>query len=1011
MPLRILSSADFSGLLIAPACTTSNASIRLPHGTAPSGPADGDMWTTSGGLHVRINSVNFNLTSALSSQTANTFFAAPNGSSGTPSFRAIVGADIPTLNQNTTGSAATLTTPRTLTIGGTGKTFNGSADVSWTLSEIQAEYRVPINTLRNNLGNPTVREAALFQAQSNNKFRFVAPTLQEESTNGTTWTTSTRATSDQLRDMMIGDGQTTNFNAIPTGTLNTYGGYRLTWSVVAQTGYVFLDDFYVLCSTQGNNVSFKIERYHNTNGWENLAGPHSANNWPGHVYIPHTSTPYSNDPTQYSQVRVTFETNRTAFTNAFVLYSIEWAGGYFAGSRNVQTYDRDKNVYFPAGLNTSGSISVRAAATGSVATQFPVFTADPSSTTRTLVTRTPGQVLSDIGAQAALTNPVTGTGSSGRVAFWTAASTQSSNTKLFWDNTNERLGVGTSTPTQLLDVEGNGRFKSDLTVGGIILASAAGASSASLRLPHGSAPNSPTNGDMWTTASGLFVRINGATVGPLGTGGGGGSGTVTSITAGTGLSGGTITTSGTIAIDQTAQIVSTRTNSTTEGQGQIYLNGTTGNRIDFVAVGVAAPATMTRSVGTKLLLWPQAQQGGGSVDYALGISTDTLWLSVADSSKMFSFYGGTTEILRLMGDGRIRGVAGSVALPTFSAGLASGDVDTGIFFPAADTIAFAEGGTEAMRITSTANVGIGTTNPEAKLDVAGAIRASGAVTTVVAAGATMSYEGNVGAYFLSVGPNATTRGTFIFNQRESDNGGINTFLQVDNQTNIFLAQSNGNVGVGIPTASAPSSRLQVRGTGTTDSSTALRVENSAGTAALTIMDNGQLRVGAGTAGVPSISAGLNSSDTNTGIYFPGTDQMALTTGGNGRLFVSNTGVGIGLNPSMAFHCDVAGSVLIRSSNADVGINVTQALAYTHIGSDPARQSGPLYLRIDAEQVSCDPPTWQTTDFNDIYGNNGINGIILGEPDYWMEIRLGHATHSGKGGSIVLIPCYIPSNQC
>jgi hypothetical protein len=44
----------------------------------------------------------------------------------------------PTFNQNTTGSAATLTTARTLTIGSTGKTFNGSANVSWSLAEIGA---------------------------------------------------------------------------------------------------------------------------------------------------------------------------------------------------------------------------------------------------------------------------------------------------------------------------------------------------------------------------------------------------------------------------------------------------------------------------------------------------------------------------------------------------------------------------------------------------------------------------------------------------------------------------------------------------------------------------------------------------------------------------------------------------------------------------------------------------------------------------------------------------------
>ena len=46
---------------------------------------------------------------------------------------------------------------------------------------------------------------------------------------------------------------------------------------------------------------------------------------------------------------------------------------------------------------------------------------------------------------------------------------------------------------------------------------------ASLNLPHGVAPTTPTNGDVWTTTAGIYTRINGATVGPLGTGGGGGT--------------------------------------------------------------------------------------------------------------------------------------------------------------------------------------------------------------------------------------------------------------------------------------------------------------------------------------------------------------------------------------------------------------------------------------------------------------------------------------------------------
>jgi hypothetical protein len=50
--------------------------------------------------------------------------------------------------------------------------------------------------------------------------------------------------------------------------------------------------------------------------------------------------------------------------------------------------------------------------------------------------------------------------------------------------------------------------------------------------------------------------------------------------------------------------------------------------------------------------------------------------------------------------------AGTVSAPAITT---SGDTNTGIFFPAADTIAFAEGGVEAMRLNASGNMGLGVT--------------------------------------------------------------------------------------------------------------------------------------------------------------------------------------------------------------------------------------------------------------------------------------------------------------
>ena len=82
--------------------------------------------------------------------------------------------------------------------------------------------------------------------------------------------------------------------------------------------------------------------------------------------------------------------------------------------------------------------------------------------------------------------------------------------------------------------------------------------------------------------------------------------------------------------------------------------------------------------------------------------------------------------------------AGTVSDPALTT---SGDTNTGMFFPAADTIAFVEGGTEVIRINSSSNVGIGTSSPGAKLAVVGT---GYSPTITITDGATLNWDTSLG---------------------------------------------------------------------------------------------------------------------------------------------------------------------------------------------------------------------------------------------------------------------------
>jgi len=102
----------------------------------------------------------------------------------------------------------------------------------------------------------------------------------------------------------------------------------------------------------------------------------------------------------------------------------------------------------------------------------------------------------------------------------------------------------------------------------------------------------------------------------------------------------------------TGQLVSTRANNTGDGQGQIYINGADASRIDFGPNGASAPSTTSRSLGTKIVLYPQVD--GGQTDYAIGLESAGIWFSVANNSNtQFRWYGGTTVAATLSGGGNL----------------------------------------------------------------------------------------------------------------------------------------------------------------------------------------------------------------------------------------------------------------------------------------------------------------------------------------------------------------------
>jgi hypothetical protein len=191
-------------------------------------------------------------------------------------------------------------------------------------------------------------------------------------------------------------------------------------------------------------------------------------------------------------------------------------------------------------------------------------------------TGTSGQVLTaGTGGQTvwadAATGTVTGTGAATQVAFWDGTSSLDGDANLYFDSVNKRLGIGTSSPTNPLTVVGSNSISIDDYIihngdtdtyfgfssdGNVSFVNNAGNEmlvyDGGVRVYNTLRSNTEIQVDGTIIDNGGSTGTSGQVLSSTGTGVDwidAASGGVSSITAGTGLTGGTITSSGTIAVD------------------------------------------------------------------------------------------------------------------------------------------------------------------------------------------------------------------------------------------------------------------------------------------------------------------------------------------------------------------------------------------------------------------------------------------------------------------------------
>jgi hypothetical protein len=101
--------------------------------------------------------------------------------------------------------------------------------------------------------------------------------------------------------------------------------------------------------------------------------------------------------------------------------------------------------------------------------------------------------------------------------------------------------------------------------------------------------------------------------------------------------------------------------------------------------------------------------GGSASNPAITVTGDTNTGIFFPAADTIAFGEGGAEVARFNADAQFVAAAGTASLPVLTT---TGDLNTGVFYPAADTVAWTTGGSERARITSDGNVLFGMTTAD-----------------------------------------------------------------------------------------------------------------------------------------------------------------------------------------------------------------------------------------------------------------------------------------------------------